>query len=163
SDSRAPAAGRGPHGRVRERARLGRDTLRARGRGRVRVPGRGGADACAGSRRRAAAAARCRVTLVKICGLTNRGDAEAALDAGADAVGMIFAPESPRRVELAAAREICALAAGRAVRVGVFRDAPREEVERIARELPLDVVQLHGAESPEYVAGVTFPAMKVLA
>jgi tryptophan synthase beta subunit len=103
------------------------------------------------------------VTQVKICGLTNAGDAEAALAAGADAVGMLFVPDSPRRAELGAAREISALAAGRAVRVGVFRDAPRAEVERIASEVPLDVVQLHGAESPEYAASLSFPVMKVLA
>jgi len=102
------------------------------------------------------------VTLVKICGLTNRADAEAALELGADAVGINFVADSPRRVELAAAREICALAAGRAVRVGVFRDQPRAEVERIANEAPLDVIQLHGSESPEYVAELTFPVMKVL-
>jgi tryptophan synthase beta chain len=103
------------------------------------------------------------MTLVKICGLTNRGDAEAALDAGADALGMVFAADSPRRVELGAAREISALAAGRAVRVGVFRDAARADVERVASEVPLDVVQLHGSESPEYAAALSFPVMKVLA
>ena len=103
------------------------------------------------------------MTQVKICGLTNRGDAEAALEAGADAIGMIFAEESPRRVELGAAREISALAAGRAVRVGVFRDAARADVERIAGEVPLDVVQLHGSESPEYAAALSFPTVKVLA
>jgi tryptophan synthase beta subunit len=103
------------------------------------------------------------VTLVKICGLTNLADAEAALNAGADALGMVFAPDSPRRAELGAAREISALAAGRAVRVGVFRDAARADVERIASEVPLDVVQLHGKESPEYAAGLSFPVMKALA
>jgi tryptophan synthase beta subunit len=102
------------------------------------------------------------VTLVKICGLTTLEDAELALDAGADAIGMVFAPDSPRRCELAAARAISAKAAGRAVRVGVFRDAPAAEVERIAGEVPLDVVQLHGSESPEYAAGLSFPAWKAL-
>jgi tryptophan synthase beta chain/phosphoribosylanthranilate isomerase len=102
------------------------------------------------------------MTRVKICGLTNVGDAEAALAAGADALGMIFAPDSPRRVELAAAREISRVAAGRAVRGGVFQDASAAEVERIASEVPLDVVQLHGAESPEYAAGLGFPVLKVL-
>jgi len=102
------------------------------------------------------------VTLVKICGLTDLGDAEAALAAGADALGMIFAPGSPRRVALAAARAISAAAAGRAVRVGVFQDAPRAEVERIASEVPLDVVQLHGTEPPDYAAALPFPVLKVL-
>jgi tryptophan synthase beta subunit len=102
------------------------------------------------------------MTLVKICGLTNAGDAEAALAAGADALGLNFAPDSPRRVELEAAREISRLSAGRAVRVGVFCDAPRDEVERIASAVPLDVVQLHGIEPPEYAAALGFPVLKVL-
>ncbi|MFI5316233.1 MAG: tryptophan synthase subunit beta [Myxococcota bacterium] len=102
------------------------------------------------------------MTLVKICGLTNLADAEAALEAGADALGINFVPDSPRRAELGAAREISALAAGRAVRVGVFRDAPRAQVERIAAEVRLDVVQLHGSESPEYAASLSFPVLKVL-
>ena len=103
------------------------------------------------------------MTLVKICGLTDVGDAEAALDAGADALGLNFVPGSPRRLELAAARAIGAAAAGRAVRVGVFQDAPRAEVERIANEIPLDVVQLHGTEAPDYAAALPFPVLKVLA
>ena len=103
------------------------------------------------------------MTLVKICGLTSPGDAVAALEAGADAIGINFAPKSPRRVELEAAREISAAAAGRAIRVGVFQDQPRDEVERIANQVPLDVVQLHGAESPEYAAALPFPVLKMLA
>ncbi|HTO55778.1 MAG TPA: tryptophan synthase subunit beta [Myxococcota bacterium] len=102
------------------------------------------------------------MTQVKVCGLTNRADTEAALEAGADAIGINFAPRSPRRVEVAAAREISVVAAGRAVRVGVFQDQPREEVVRLASEVPLDVIQLHGSESPEYAAALPFPVLKVL-
>jgi phosphoribosylanthranilate isomerase len=57
---------------------------------------------------------------------------------------------------------ISAAVAGRAVRYGVFRDAPREQVERIATEVVLDVVQLHGSEPPEYVAALSFPVLKVI-
>ncbi|MCE2391204.1 MAG: tryptophan synthase subunit beta [Proteobacteria bacterium] len=102
------------------------------------------------------------MTQVKVCGLTRVEDALAALDAGADALGMIFVPGTPRCVDDAAAREISRLARGRAVRVGVFRDAPPEEVLRRVRELPLDAVQLHGGEGPEYLARLPFPAIKVL-
>ena len=48
------------------------------------------------------------------------------------------------------------------MRFGVFRDAPRDEVERIATEVGLDVVQLHGNESPEYAASLSFPVLKVI-
>ena len=99
---------------------------------------------------------------VKVCGLTRAQDAQDALEAGADALGMVFVPGTPRTASDAAAREICRLARGRAVRVGVFRDAPPEEVRRRVNELPLDVVQLHGDESPEYVAGLPYPVVKGL-
>ena len=56
------------------------------------------------------------MTLVKICGITDVADAEAAIAAGADALGLNFVSSSPRRIELAAARAISAAAAGRAVR-----------------------------------------------
>ncbi|MBM4334576.1 MAG: tryptophan synthase subunit beta [Deltaproteobacteria bacterium] len=102
------------------------------------------------------------MTLVKICGLTSLDDAELALAAGADAVGLNFVPGTPRAIDVANGRAISAALAGRAVRIAVFRDAPRDEVERIAREAGVDVVQLHGSESPEYAASLPFPVLKVI-
>jgi tryptophan synthase beta subunit len=102
------------------------------------------------------------VTLVKVCGLTSVADARVALDAGADALGMILFEGSPRRVSDADAREICRAAAGRAVRVGVFRNAPLERVHAAVKDLGLDAVQLHGDEPPEYVAALPYPVIKVL-
>ncbi len=102
------------------------------------------------------------MTLVKICGLTSLADAERALEAGADAIGLNFVPGTPRAIDPSTGREISAAMAGRAVRFAVFRDARREEVERIAREVGVDVVQLHGDESPEYVASLSFPVLKVI-
>ncbi len=102
------------------------------------------------------------MTLVKICGLTSLEDAELALSAGADAVGLNFVPGTPRAIDVANGRAISAALAGRAVRIAVFRDAPRDEVERIAREAGVDVVQLHGSESPEYAASLSFPVLKVI-
>ena len=84
---------------------------------------------------------------VKICGTTNVVDAEVAVEAGADAVGVIFAP-SRRMVDVEQAREIVDAVAGRALVVGVFRDHLAQEVIDIAEEVGLDVAQLHGAESP---------------
>jgi phosphoribosylanthranilate isomerase len=90
---------------------------------------------------------------VKVCGITNPGDARVAADAGADAIGLIFA-ESPRRVSLEEAREISAALPEGVLKVGVFVDAEPEEVLRIAREVGLDYAQLHGDEGPEAVAEI---------
>jgi phosphoribosylanthranilate isomerase len=99
------------------------------------------------------------MTRVKICGITNLPDAHAAVEAGADALGLVFAP-SPRRIEIELARTIVAALCARIVFVGVFRDAPIEEVNRIADQVGLDGVQLHGEESPEYCANVNRCAIK---
>jgi tryptophan synthase beta subunit len=101
--------------------------------------------------------------LVKICGLTRLADAEVALEAGADALGMIFVEGTPRSVSEAVAREISARAAGRALRVGVFRDAPAARVRELVERVGLDAVQLHGDESPQYAAELGVPVIKTLA
>jgi phosphoribosylanthranilate isomerase len=87
-------------------------------------------------------------TRIKICGITNPDDARIAASLGADYVGVIFA-DSPRRVDLERAKEIRDAVPGTRV-VGVFRDQPLEEVVRLSREAGVDLVQLHGSESPEY-------------
>jgi phosphoribosylanthranilate isomerase len=93
------------------------------------------------------------MTLVKICGITNAGDASVAADAGADAVGFIFA-ESPRRVGIEEARKISLAWPENLLRVGVFVDEEPDEVLRISREVGLDLAQLHGDETPEAVTAV---------
>ena len=90
---------------------------------------------------------------VKVCGITNLGDARVAADAGADAIGLVFA-ESPRRVSVERAKEIAAALPQDVLKVGVFVDAGPEEVLRIAREVGLDYAQLHGDEPPEAVAEI---------
>jgi phosphoribosylanthranilate isomerase len=90
---------------------------------------------------------------VKVCGITNPDDARVAADAGADAIGLIFA-ESPRRVSVERAREIAAALPEGVLKVGVFVDADPGEVLRIAREVGLDYVQLHGDEPPEALAEI---------
>jgi phosphoribosylanthranilate isomerase len=90
---------------------------------------------------------------VKVCGITNPDDASVAADAGADAIGLIFA-ESPRRVSVERAREIAAALPAGVLKVGVFVDAEPGEVLRIAREVGLDYAQLHGDEPPESVAEI---------
>jgi phosphoribosylanthranilate isomerase len=86
---------------------------------------------------------------VKICGVTNRDDALAAVDAGAGAVGFIFYPASPRSVTAAQVEGwIHEIPAG-VWKVGVFVDEDPEPIEQICAQLRLDVAQLHGSETPD--------------
>jgi phosphoribosylanthranilate isomerase len=101
------------------------------------------------------------VTLVKICGITNLGDARVAGDAGADAVGFIFA-ESPRRIDAEEARKISIALPENVIRVGVFVDEGPAEVLRISREVGLDLAQLHGEETPEAVTALREAGVKVM-
>lgn len=87
-------------------------------------------------------------TRIKICGITNASDAELAASLGADYIGVIFA-DSPRRVDVSRAKEIRDAVPGVSV-VGVFRNQPLEEVVDFARASGIDLVQLHGDESPEF-------------
>ena len=87
-------------------------------------------------------------TKVKICGITTPDDAILAANLGADYIGLIFV-DSPRKVDIARAREI-RRAENRSLLVGVFMDAPKEEVIETTRAAKLDLVQLLGNESPDY-------------
>jgi phosphoribosylanthranilate isomerase len=98
---------------------------------------------------------------VKICGVTGRDDARIAVAAGADYLGVNFWPGSPRVVDVRQARAI-ADAAPEVLLVGVFVDAPREEVVRTAAQVPLALLQFHGSEPPEYCRGWTQPIIKAL-
>ena len=104
------------------------------------------------------------MVFTKVCGITNPGDAREAAEAGADAIGLIFA-ESPRRVGVEAAHEISGALPEDVLKVGVFVDAEPEDVLRIASEVGLDLAQLHGDETPETVAAIRdagLPVMKAL-
>jgi phosphoribosylanthranilate isomerase len=89
---------------------------------------------------------------IKICGITRPEDAEAAAAAGADAIGLNFYEKSPRYIDADRAREIIAALPPSVVKVGVFVNAPMQEVCRAFDELSLDLVQLHGDEPLEYLA-----------
>jgi phosphoribosylanthranilate isomerase len=88
---------------------------------------------------------------VKICGITNREDALAAVEAGAHALGFVFAP-SPRQVTPEQAAAIIAALPPFVQTVGVFVDA---DVRSVLSRCRLDAVQFHGQESPEEMAGIT--------
>src|SRR5215472_7706188 len=87
---------------------------------------------------------------IKHCGITSLEDARLAADAGAWAIGMIFWPGSPRRCELDAAAEISAAMKRRLEIAGVFVNATLDYVTRMAEELDLTIVQLHGDEGPSF-------------
>jgi len=101
---------------------------------------------------------------VKVCGTTSVEDALMSVDAGADAIGLIFAPLSRRRVTVEQAREI-SLALGPAVgRVGIFLDQPLQEVLRTAERARLSAVQIHGPLPGLYLETLAryHPVLRVL-
>jgi phosphoribosylanthranilate isomerase len=103
---------------------------------------------------------------VKICGLSDEANLLTALDAGADLVGFVFFPPSPRFVEFARAAALAQIAKGRATRVGLVVDADDAAIDAIVSRVELDMLQLHGKESPERLCEITarfgLRAMKAL-
>lgn len=99
---------------------------------------------------------------VKICGLTQAEDAALAVELGADAVGFIFWPKSPRVTTIANVRAIGRSLPGFVTRVGVFVNAPPDEVAATAAEAGLDAVQLHGDEDVAQYAGISARLIKGL-
>jgi phosphoribosylanthranilate isomerase len=99
---------------------------------------------------------------VKICGIMNLPDAECAVDAGADALGFIFYPKSPRFLDVEKASRLLRDLPKEVVKVGVFVDEPHGFLEQYIDELPLDYVQLHGQESPDYCSDVSAKVIKGL-
>src|SRR6516164_2543518 len=104
--------------------------------------------------------------LVKICGLKSPEMLDVALDCGADMVGFVFFPPSPRNVELAAARALGERVRGRALKVALSVDAGDSWLEQMVEALAPDLLQLHGRESPERVSVIRgrfgVPVMKAL-
>jgi phosphoribosylanthranilate isomerase len=104
--------------------------------------------------------------LVKICGLKTPDALDAALEAGADMVGFVFFPPSPRNLGIEAARTLGERVKGRAKKVALSVDATDAELDRVVEALKPDMLQLHGGETPERVAAVRsrfrLPVMKAL-
>jgi phosphoribosylanthranilate isomerase len=103
---------------------------------------------------------------VKICGLKTEAALEAALGAGADAVGFVFFPPSPRHVTWARAEKLFRRARGRAEIVALLVDPDDDLVDDVSRELAPDLLQLHGLESPDRVRSIRrragVPVMKAV-
>jgi phosphoribosylanthranilate isomerase len=91
---------------------------------------------------------------VKICGLSTPETLEAALDAGADLVGFVRFPKSPRHVSLDLGRDLSRQARGRALRVVLLVDADDAAIADAVEALDPDLLQLHGRESPERAAAI---------
>lgn len=87
---------------------------------------------------------------VKICGITNLEDALSAINAGCQALGFVFYRKSPRYIDPGKAKDIIRRLPRGIVKVGVFVNAQPKTIRRIARLCGLDMVQLHGEESPEF-------------
>ena len=102
------------------------------------------------------------MTRVKICGITSAEDAAAAVEAGADALGVVFAPGTPRCVAPEAAAEILAAVPPLVATVGVFVDHPLEELLRIVSALRLHAVQLHGQEPAAYSRRIPVPVIRAV-
>ena len=104
--------------------------------------------------------------VVKICGLSTALTLDAALDAGADMVGFVFFPKSPRHIDFATARALGRRVEGRAKIVALSVDADDETLKRIVDALSPDLMQLHGAETPERVKRIgelcALPTMKAI-
>jgi phosphoribosylanthranilate isomerase len=99
-------------------------------------------------------------TRVKICGITNLGDAQAAVEAGADALGFNFWKKSPRFLAVAPAAKISKQLPPFIMRVGVFVNAPAELVARAIGECGLSLLQFHGDEPPEFCTKFGLMSMK---
>ena len=97
---------------------------------------------------------------VKICGITNVEDAQAAVRAGADAIGLNFVPSSPRCITESVAADIRHSLPPLVDVVGVFADAPVEFVHRFATRLELHYVQLHGFEQADSLWHYRCPVLK---
>lgn len=99
-------------------------------------------------------------TRIKICGLTRPQDLDVAIQLGADAVGFVFYPPSPRYLSLVQARDLASRVPPFVTRVGLFVNADPRQVRDTLAEVPLDLLQFHGEEEAGYCARFGLPYLK---
>jgi phosphoribosylanthranilate isomerase len=99
---------------------------------------------------------------VKICGVTRAEDAEVAVAAGADAIGVNFSPSSPRFCEATAARGIIEAVAGRAIVYGLFVNESRATIRAVVSDIGVTGIQLHGDEPEELARGWGLPLIRAI-
>ena len=102
------------------------------------------------------------MTRIKICGITRAEDAQAAAQAGADAVGLVFYGRSPRHVGIAQAAQLAAALPPFVTVVGLFVNASREEIAEVLGTVRIDLLQFHGTECPDYCAEHGRPYIKAV-
>jgi phosphoribosylanthranilate isomerase len=102
------------------------------------------------------------VTRIKICGITRAEDAMAVAASGADAIGLVFYAKSPRHASAEQAAQLAAVLPPFVTTVGLFVDADAAFVREVLRVVPLDVLQFHGDETPEYCAQFGRPYLKAI-
>ena len=98
----------------------------------------------------------------KICGITNVSDAMVAVHHGTSAIGFIFYEQSPRGISIEKGNSISDQISNKVARVGVFVNHPKEFIDKAIQTVPLDMVQLHGDESPEFCGQFSVPVMKAI-
>ena len=101
-------------------------------------------------------------TRIKICGLREPAHARVAADAGADAIGVVFYPKSPRFVSAREAAAVAAVLPPFVMAVGLFVDAPESEIRKVLAEVPLDLLQFQGDEPPEFCASFGKPWVRAV-
>lgn len=101
-------------------------------------------------------------TRIKICGITSAEDARVAVDSGADAIGLVFYPPSPRAVTASQAAAIVAAVAPFVTVVALFVDEPAEGIRRILESVPVDLLQFHGEEPAAFCEQFQRPWIKAL-
>ncbi len=99
---------------------------------------------------------------IKICGITNLEDAEAAVAAGADALGFVFYAQSPRYIEPAVAKRIIAQLPPFVLSIGVFVNHDQETIRNLVDECGLAFAQLHGDETPTFCESLGRPVLRAL-
>jgi phosphoribosylanthranilate isomerase len=102
------------------------------------------------------------MTRIKICGITREQDLQAAVAAGVDALGFVFYGKSPRNVAPQQAAELLRVLPPFVTSVGLFVDPPAEMVRAVLAQVPLDVLQFHGDETPEFCRQFGRPYLKAI-
>ena len=101
------------------------------------------------------------MTKVKICGLKEQQHVRAAVETGADAIGFVFA-QSNRQVSIEQAHQLAKYVPKGVLKIGVFVNPSVEELQAAVEGVPLDYVQYHGEETPEFISQQGYPAIKAL-